>query len=92
MNKVYVVINRASWGDNVSGTLVTPERGPMWSHVSSDLDWLKGDLTDRFGARRAELASMFGPEGYEVEVVGIDDPVPEPIAKWMSGGTTDGQA
>lgn len=39
--KVYIVVEgRSPFGD-VTGVLVTVEDGPLWSHSSSDIEWLR---------------------------------------------------
>ena len=75
---VYVVVT-GGFGSDVVGELVHPDREQLWGHMSSSQGWLRRDLTDGFEDRREKLAAMF-PDGYEVVEVGLDDPLPEPIA------------
>lgn len=56
---------------DVWGQLLDPDPNsavPLWGHVSSNDDLLRGDLTTTFTARREALAQRF-PDGYEVVLV-----------------------
>lgn len=81
---VYVVVI-AEWGDDLSGTLIVPDASSpdgwraLWAHLSSSIEWLRSDLTIGFGDRRFELARRF-PDGYDVDVVALDDVIPIAIA------------
>lgn len=57
MEDLYIV-QTGGWGGDVGGCLVDPNEGILWSHVSSDRDWLRQDLTESFG-RRADLQARY---------------------------------
>lgn len=79
--KVYIVVEgRSPFGD-VTGVLVTVEDGPLWSHSSSDIEWLRNDLTTTFPDRKALLDERY-PDGYDVVLLD-GDPLPEPIRRYF---------
>lgn len=64
--KLVIRWQQSSFGDDVGGILVDPYNGEvLYSHISSNIDWLKLDLTTNFPDRRRELNAKY-PEGYEV--------------------------
>lgn len=76
-------------GTDVGGTLYDHEGEPLWSHLSSSVEWLKVDLVGGFTSRREDLAKRY-PDGYEVVLVNrdIDNPdatyYAELVALWDS--------
>lgn len=45
---------------DVTGMLMTREGEPLWSHISSNLTWLRIDLTIGFGDRGDKLRARYG--------------------------------
>jgi hypothetical protein len=85
--KVYVAVTMRSsqpteWGPgDVAGVLLLESGEPLWSHYSSSLGFLRGDLTTTFADRRLELERRF-PDGYDVVILDLDD---EPPAELLAG-------
>jgi hypothetical protein len=74
---LYVVELGKPWALDIAGVLMTPWGETLFSHVSSNADWLRRDLTENFG-RATKLASRFGT--YTVVYVSLDDEIPAEIA------------
>lgn len=77
---VYVVELGKPWGLDVAGVLMTPWGETLFSHVSSNSDWLRRDLTENFG-RATKLASRFG--AYDVVHVPLGAEIPTEIAAYV---------
>lgn len=77
---VYVVELGKPWGLDVAGVLMTPWGEALFSHVSSNSDWLRRDLTENFG-RATKLASRFG--AYDVVHVPLGAEIPAEIAAYV---------
>lgn len=77
---VYVVELGKPWGLDVAGVLMTPWGETLFSHVSSNSDWLRRDLTENFG-RGTKLASRFG--AYDVVHVPLGADIPAEIAAYV---------
>lgn len=88
---VYVVELGKPWGLDVAGVLMTPWGETLFSHVSSNSDWLRRDLTENFG-RATKLASRFG--AYDVVHVPLGTEIPAEIAAYVvpAAEHTDGEA
>lgn len=74
---LYVVELGKPWSLDVAGALITPWGETLFTHMSSNADWLRRDLTENFG-RATKLAARFG--AYDVVYVGLDDEIPAEIA------------
>lgn len=77
---VYVVELGKPWGIDIAGVLMTPWGETLFSHVSSNSDWLRRDLTENFG-RATKLASRFG--AYDVVHVPLGADIPAEIAAYV---------
>lgn len=74
---LYVVELGKPWALDIAGALMTPWGETLFSHVSSNADWLRRDLTENFG-RDTKLAARFGT--YTVVYVSLDDEIPAELA------------
>ena len=79
--KVYIVVLGHSALGDIDGVLVTVEDGPLWSHMSSDIEWLRNDLTTTFTDRKATLEAKY-PDGYDVVLID-GTPLPADIARYF---------
>lgn len=59
---------------DVAGALIDPDEPEraIYSHISSDLNWLLTDLTTGFPCRCLELMANY-PDGYVVELVAMHE-------------------
>lgn len=73
---VYVCVTGSN-GHDVAGTLLLDSGEAPWGHMSSSREWLRLDLTENFG-RREELERRY-PDGYEVQVLDIEDEIPADV-------------
>lgn len=86
---VYVVVLVQWPAGDVSGSLVSPDHGVLFSHLSSNVGWLQSDLTTRFRERRQRLEDLF-PDGYDVQLIRAEDDLPDSIAElFISEGASD---
>ena len=59
-----VVVGGPDVFGNLDGVACVPDE-VLWRHTSSNMDWLRRDLTTQWSDRRLELQNRF-PNGYEV--------------------------
>lgn len=77
---LYVVELGKPWAGDIAGVLMTPWGEVLSSHVSSNSDWLRQDLTENFGSP-AKLAARFG--AYDVVHVPLGAEIPAEIAAYV---------
>lgn len=91
---VYVIVETEWESGDTGGCLLADTGAVLWGHLSSNLDWLKRDLTSGFSDRREKLEHLY-PNGYEVIVARRDEDIPNDVIErnvlWANDWSTTGR-
>lgn len=83
-------VRQEVYGGDVGGILMHADGSVGWEHMSSNLDWLRHDVTTNFPDRRAQLEARYG-DTLDIAIIGDWAAAPEWLrernAAWATSQT-----